>query len=103
MVALCTYALYSSSAQFDHLEWLLNGTIFKTGVVQNTILQLLIILIIFSHAGLWECRAVFSDNTTSSPVSAGVLFVFGKYYIKLLYNVWPEYSCAVKHVPIIDA
>ena len=100
---LCTYALNSSSAQFDHLEWLLNGTVYKTGMVQNTNLQLLIQPIIFSHAGLWECRAVFSDNTASSRVNAGILTVFGKYYIELLYNVWPEYSCAVKHVLIIDA
>ena len=100
---LCTYALNSSSAQFDHLEWLLNGTVYKTGVVQNTNLQLLIQPITFSHAGRWECRAVFSDNTESSRVNAGILTVFGEYYIELLYNVWPEYSCAVKHVLIIDA
>ena len=103
MVTLCTYALNSSLAQFDHLEWLLNRTIFKTGVVQSTNLQLLIQPITFAHAGRWECRAVYSDNTESSPVNAGVLIVFGEYYIELLYNVWPEYSCTVKHVLIIDA
>ena len=77
---LCTNALNSSLAQFDHLEWLLSGTVYKTGMVQNTNLQLLIQPIIFSHAGRWECRAVYSDSTESSPVSAGVLTVFSECY-----------------------
>ena len=74
---LCTCILNSSLAQFDHLEWLLNGTVYKTGVVQNINLQLLIQPVTFAHAGRWECRAVYSDNTTSSPINAGVLTVFG--------------------------
>ena len=89
MVALCTYALNSSSPLFDHLEWLLNGTIFKTGVIQNTNLQLLIQPITFVHAGWWECRAVYSDSTESSPVNAGVVTVFSECYIEL------QYTCSI--------
>ena len=41
--------------------------------------------ITFSHAGRWECRAVYSDSTKSSPVNAGVvtLTVFSECYIEL--------------------
>ena len=74
-----THTLNSSSAQFDHLEWLLNGTVYKTGMVRSMSLQVLIRPVTFAHAGLWECRAVPSDGNPSSSVSAGVLTVFGEY------------------------
>ena len=45
----------------------------------TTSLLLLIQSVTFSHAGQWDCRAVFSDSTTSMVVNAGTLTVFGKY------------------------
>ena len=77
---LYIHTLNSSSAQFDHLEWLLNGTVFKTGMVGSMNLQVLIRPVTFVHAGRWECRAVFSDSTTSPSISAGVLTVFGEFH-----------------------
>ena len=69
-----------ASSQFDHLEWLLNGTVFLTGTVGATSLQLLILPVTFSHAGHWECKAVLSDGTTPEIVGAGTLTVFGESY-----------------------
>ena len=75
-----TYAHNSSSVQFDHLEWLLNGTVYKPGMVGSMSLQLLIQSVTFAHAGSWECRAVLSDGTTSLSVGAGVLTVFSEFH-----------------------
>ena len=75
-----THTLNSSSAQFDHLEWLLNGTVFKTGMIGSMSLQVLIRPVTFAHAGRWECRAVFSDSTTLPSISAGVLTVFSEFH-----------------------
>ena len=49
------------------------------GTVGATTLQLLIRPITLSHAGLWECRAVFSDGTISSSANAGTLTVYGEH------------------------
>ena len=74
----------NSSEQLNHLEWLLNGTVFMNGTVGATILQLLIRPIMLSHAGLWECRAVFSDGSVSPSANAGILTVYGEYTERLV-------------------
>ena len=78
-----------SSQQLDHLEWLLNGVVFKNGTSGAIRLLLLIRPVTLSHAGHWECRAVFSDSTISSPVNAGTLTVYGecRYYYENVYNL----------------
>jgi hypothetical protein len=73
------YSDSSSSRQLSRLEWLLNGMVFINGTLGETSLLLLIRPVTFSHTGQWECRAVFTDGTTSSPVSAGTLIVYGEY------------------------
>ena len=49
------------------------------GTVGATPLQLLIRPITLAHAGVWECRAVLSDGTTSSSANAGTLTVYGEH------------------------
>ena len=74
------YTYYNSpQQQLNHLEWLLNGTVFMNGTVGATPLQLLINPVTLAHAGLWECRAVLSDGTTSSSANAGTLTVYGEH------------------------
>jgi hypothetical protein len=73
------YSDSSSSQQLSHLEWLLNGMVFMNGTLGETSLLLLIRPVTLSHAGQWECRAVFTDDTTSSSVSAGTLTVYSEY------------------------
>ena len=69
--------VHSPQQQLDHLEWLLNGVVFRNGTLGADRFLLLIRQVTLSHAGRWECRAVFTDGTTSSPVNAGTLTVYG--------------------------
>ena len=72
---------HSPAEQLNHLEWLLNGMVYKNGTHGANRYRLLLFIrpVTLSHAGRWECRAVFTNGTTSSPVNAGTLTVYGEY------------------------